>query len=220
MSLLPLIQAIVAALDTRLTKLGDLRTAKRIKGTQEYSFTVDYTSSFTPFWETHLAEFKDKENIHVLEIGCFEGRSSLWFLKNILTHPTSSITCVDSFSRKGGEPRFEHNIGISGFSKKVTKIKGKSEDVLHALQAQSFDIVYIDGCHQPLNVLMDAVLSWLLVKPGGIIIFDDYAWNPEAPYQERPKMAIDIFLQVLETQIEVLFKAYQVIIKKPLLKIH
>ena len=49
-----------------------------------------------------------------------------------------------------------------------------------------------------------------------IEFFLDYAWNPEAPYQERPKMAIDIFLQVLETQIEVLFKAYQVIIKKPI----
>lgn len=196
------------------TKLNDIRIAKRIEGTLEYSFTVDYTSWLTPIWETHLAESKDKQNIHFLDIGSFEGRSSLWFLENILTDPTSSITCVDSFSRKGGEPRFDHNIGVSGFSKQVTKIKGKSEDVLPTLKKQSFDIIYIDGCHKPLNVLMDAVLSWLLLKPGGIIIFDDYAWKPEKPYQERPKMAIDIFLQILEAQIDILFKNYQVIIKK------
>ncbi len=211
---LTLIRAIATAFNTVLTKLNDVLIAKRIEGTLEYSFTVDYTSWLTPIWETHLAEFKKKQNVHFLDSGCFEGRSSLWFLENILTHPTSSITCVDSFSRKGGEPRFDHNIRISGFSKKVTKIKGKSEDVLSSLKEQSFDIIYVDGCHLAHNVLMDAVLSWLLLKPRGIIIFDDYAWMPEKPYQERPKMAIDIFLQAFKTQIKILFKDYQVIIKK------
>ncbi len=149
---LTLIREIATAFYTVLIKLNDVLIAKRIEGTLEYSFTVDYTSWLTPIWETHLAEFKKKQNVHFLDIGCFEGRSSLWFLENILTHPTSSITCVDSFSRKGGEPRFDHNIRISDFSKKVTKIKGKSEDVLSSLKEQSFDIIYVDGCHLAPNL--------------------------------------------------------------------
>jgi hypothetical protein len=61
---------------------------------------------------------------------------------------------------------------------------------------------------------MDAVSSWLLLKSLGIIIFDDYAWEPEKTPLERPQIAIDIFLQAFKTRIEVLHKSYQVIIRK------
>ncbi|MGH7790866.1 MAG: class I SAM-dependent methyltransferase, partial [Thermodesulfobacteriota bacterium] len=135
-----------------------------------------------------------------------------WFLENILTHPTSSITCVDHFFRS--EVRFDDNIKVSGLSGKVTKIKGMSENVLRTLKESSFDIVYIDGSHLALNVLMDAVSSWLLLKPRGIIILDDYGWRPERAPENRPKMAIDIFLKAFQPHIEILHKGYQVIIRR------
>ena len=129
------------AVKTQRRKCDEALIAKRIAKNLNYSFTVNYTSWLTSIWEQYLTEFKGKENINFLEIGCFEGRSTLWFLENILTHPTSLITCVDDFSRPGGEPRFDHNIRISGFSNKVTKIKGKSEAVLTTLREESFDII-------------------------------------------------------------------------------
>ena len=33
----------------------------------------------------------------ILEIGCYEGLSSVFFADNLLDHPDSSLTCVDPF---------------------------------------------------------------------------------------------------------------------------
>ncbi len=35
---------------------------------------------------------------YALEIGVFEGRSTVWLLENILTHPSSTLTYVDTFA--------------------------------------------------------------------------------------------------------------------------
>jgi predicted O-methyltransferase YrrM len=161
-----------------------------------------------------LAELKDREYVNFLEIGSFEGRSAIWFLENVLTHPTATITCVDAFVHPGAEPRFDHNLRMSGLSVRVKKIKGKSEEVLSTLTPGSFDAIYIDGCHKALNVLMDAIASWILLKSKGILIFDDYNWKPQWPQLERPQMAIDLFLNVLQSEAVLLHRGYQVIVRK------
>jgi hypothetical protein len=61
---------------------------------------------------------------------------------------------------------------------------------------------------------MDAVASWVLLKEGGIMIFDDYEWEPDKPPEERPQIAIDIFLRGFRHQVELLHKGYQVIVRK------
>jgi predicted O-methyltransferase YrrM len=185
-----------------------------LKGKPDYAFTQDFVSQHIPVWQEYLAEFRGKENIHLLEIGSFQGRSAAWFLDNILTHPSASITCLDPFTVPGNEPRFDHNVEVSGSARKVTKIRNRSEEVLYALGEERFDIIYIDGNHHAVNVFMDAMLSWSLLKPGGVIIFDDYAWHPNKPPHKRPQMAIDLFLKTLHPQIMLLHKGYQVIIKK------
>ena len=196
-----------------LSNYRKARLVKRLLDKSEVAFTTDYVSSFTPSWEKYLEEFRKKENLKLLDIGSFEGRSGIWFLENILTHPTSSITCVDIFYKEP-ELLFDHNIKISGFSDKVTKIKGRSECILLTLKKKSFDIIYIDGCHIAPNVLMDAVSSWLLLKVGGIMILDDYEWKPAKSPENSPKIAIDLFLRVFQNHLEVLHKEYQVIIRK------
>lgn len=103
---------------------------------------------------------------------------------------------------------------FSGFSNRVNKIKGKSESILHTLQNNRYDIVYIDGNHRSLNVLMDAMFSWRYLKTGGMLIFDDYEWQPQKRPEETPKMAIDIFLKNPQSQITLLHKGYQVIVQK------
>jgi predicted O-methyltransferase YrrM len=40
-----------------------------------------------------------------------------------------------------------------------------------------FDIIYIDGNHNPEYVLEDAVLCFRKLKPNGMLIFDDYGWG-------------------------------------------
>jgi predicted O-methyltransferase YrrM len=61
--------------------------------------------------------------------------------------------------------------------------------------------------------MTDAMLSWLLLKPGGLLVFDDYAWQPQKPPHQRPQLAIDAFLNVVQPQ--VLHKGYQVVVRKP-----
>lgn len=42
---------------------------------------------------------------------------------------------------------------------------------------QQFDLIYIDGSHMRVDVMMDAVLAWPLLKAGGVMVFDDYEWD-------------------------------------------
>ena len=184
---------------------------------KKYQFTHDWVSDHAPVWIKHLQEFKGKPNIRALEIGTFEGRGAIWFLENILTDPTSSITCIDVFGDYGGpfEHRYDHNIKVSGFSHKVKKIKGSSQTVLRTLEPNSYDFIYIDGSHVAKDVLMDAVLSWDLLKVGGIIIFDDYRWHEhDMGRWARPQIAIDAFLHVFKPYTEVRHKEYQIVVKK------
>lgn len=180
----------------------------------EYSFSGDWVSHAAPVWSEQLGQFKGRERVHLLEIGSHEGRSAKWFLDNILTHQTSSITCVDTFPHKVLESRFDHNMRNTGRSSNVLKIKGDSKEVLKLLRRDNYDIVYIDGSHAAEDVYSDARLSWELLKKDGVIIFDDYAWQPELPPEELPAPGIDRFLDEARPDIELLHKGYQVIIKR------
>ena len=59
--------------------------------------------------------------------------------------------------------------------------------VLRRLPLESFDIIYIDGSHAVNDVLEDAVLSFRLLKPEGILIFDDYRWVGALVRGREPK---------------------------------
>ena len=107
--------------------------AFRAQTEPEYEFTVDWVTNNVENWTQHLGELRGKADLRALEIGSYEGRSAIWFLGEILTHPSSRITCVDLFGVTEIESRFDRNIGASGVAFKVDKIKGNSQDVLPSL---------------------------------------------------------------------------------------
>jgi len=207
------LQPLVDAIRRVRLRRAARRLARRGVGSPRFEFTTDYGQPFTESWRRHLNALAGEAGIRFLEIGSYEGRSALWFLEHVLTDPTSTITCVDAFLEPEAEARFDHNVRASGHAARVTKIKGKSEAVLGTL-SPGFDTVYVDGCHEAFNVLMDAMASWVLLKPGGVLIFDDYAWDQHRPPMDRPQVAIDLFLDVLRADVEVLHKDYQVIVRK------
>ncbi len=179
-----------------------------------YSFTSDYVSKNLAHWTRLLEDYRGRPGVQMLEIGSYEGRSAVWFLENILTHPTAGIVCIDFFTRLPLSLRFDHNIRCSGAAGKVTKIKGHSDAILSTLPLAHFDIIYIDGSHQAAPVLLDAMLSWYRLKPGGIMILDDYLWDLEESASDRPQMAIDLFLKSFEGRYDLLLKDYQVAVRK------
>ena len=211
------------------------RSGKGIFPNSPYEFTSGWFALHSSDWENHLKELKGKPNIHALEIGSYEGFSAIWQLENILTDSTATITCIDIFDNKTIEDRFDRNIKATGVEYKVTKLKGSSEKMLRGLNLEQYDYIYIDGSHMPKWVLSDAVLSWDLLKKGGLIIFDDYRfiqgkpkeyrptkiefldnylWKRQGRNTHSPEPAIDAFLKIFGPYLEVVFKKFQVVAKK------
>ena len=81
---------------------------------------------------------------------------------------------------------------------------------LHA--RHSFDVIYLDGCHVDLHVMDDAVNSWWLLKPGGIMVFDDYDSRPSDEHHVRH--AVNAFMRIYGHYTEVIFCNYQYGIRK------
>jgi predicted O-methyltransferase YrrM len=210
---------ILQGIERRIRKKQQERQEKRSRSdlayTKGYSFTADWMSNNIPNWEAWLTSFRGQPGLVMLEIGSFEGRSAIWFLENILSDPTAHLTCIDLFDAPW-DLRFDHNIRVYGQVSKVTKMRGRSEDLLPAVAAaSSMDIIYVDGSHRACDVLLDAVLAWRLLKPTGVMIFDDYlGGRPNSEPSERPQMAIDLFLEIFAGQYTLVGKGYQVAIRK------
>lgn len=182
-------------------------------------FSTDWFVQNIPIWEKILTPLIGKP-IDALEIGCFEGRSTCWLLDNILTNSDSTITCIDSFSSDEElkdtdwqvvKKRFLHN--IQEYSEKVTFYHEESKVFLKRC-SRRFDFIYIDGSHLASDVLIDAVLSHLLLKSEGIIIFDDYLWKGLENNPNIPKPAIDAFLECFAKEYKILSIGYQVALQK------
>jgi len=192
-----------------------------------YQFTKDWFSHNLAVWQHVLNPLAHAPDLHVLEVGCWEGRATCWLLDNILTHPSSRITCIDTFEGSvehqglGREvigpvqARFELNVARTGADDKVTQRVGRSQDVLRTLPSHTYNLFYIDGSHDAPDVLADAVLGWGLVKPKGLIVIDDYEWT-EFPSDstQHPRLAIDAFMSVFRDRLHVVHKGYQVILEK------
>ena len=181
----------------------------------KYDLTQDWFTPNIPIWEKVLKPFKGKP-VNYLEIGAFEGRSVIWMLENILIHPESKVTAIDIFDGDIKE-RYYKNIKLSG--REVTTIENYSQLALRELPFYSFDIIYIDGSHAKKDVLEDAVLSWRLIKDGGILIFDDYRYagcftEEFGEKKDFPKPAVDAFTQCFDDQFEVIHNDYQLILRR------
>lgn len=175
-------------------------------------FTIDHTSSNIPVWLQALRKFVGVENVCAVEIGALEGRSSVWFLTHVLTHPTARLVCVDP----AVAPGFEQN--VAPVADRLTLVPRSSQDALAepGILPATIDFAYIDGDHAAASVLQDAVACFTRLKPGGVLIFDDYPWLPSESSHptEGPGIAINAFLAVYERRYRLLHKEWQVVIEK------
>ncbi|PIP65082.1 hypothetical protein COW95_03725 [Candidatus Peregrinibacteria bacterium CG22_combo_CG10-13_8_21_14_all_49_11] len=197
-----------------------------------FQFCTDWFSSHIPLWKKYLNTFAHQPDVHMLEVGTFEGRAACWLLQHILTHPTSTLTCVDLFEmtihKQAGmagllhalpplfdlEQRFMHNITQTGSANRVNTVRGKSSETLRTLPLASYDMIYIDGSHKAHDVLCDAILSWELLKTEGILIFDDYELALSPDPLLNPRKGIDSFLDVFSGQFTILEKGWQIFLRK------
>jgi predicted O-methyltransferase YrrM len=186
------------------------------KGT--YEFTKDWFTRHIPVWREILVPFlANRPEPSYFEIGVYEGRSFLWMME---TFPDLFLTGIDPWTNMPEvKARFLSNL--------VASHEDPDRWFIHDQPAQRFllaacaqqpidaeDVIYIDGDHRAVPTLEHAVLAFRLLKPGGMLIFDDYPWQPNLPASERPMMAIDFFWEMYKDQVEVVHWSWQVFLRK------
>jgi predicted O-methyltransferase YrrM len=208
-------------------------TADTQAAAHEYQFSTDWFSRRIPVWRQLLDQCPPTR---YLEIGSYEGRSACFVIEHCAAQRDVELHCIDTWA--GGvehdagampqvEARFDANVEIArsraAHKVEVRKHKALSSTAMIQLlangHAEYFDAIYIDGSHQAPDVLTDACLAFLLLKVGGIMIFDDYLWSMEAKgrqdFYNMPKPAIDAFMNIYQRKMMV-FEAplYQLYTRK------
>ncbi|MDT9178067.1 MAG: tetratricopeptide repeat protein [Limnospira sp. PMC 1291.21] len=191
------------------------RTALKLRGwdvseQRNYRFTRDWFSSNIPTWEKNLHHLAGIPGFQALEVGSFQGMSACWLLDYILTHPTATITCIDPYF----QPEFNSNIAQTNAGDRVIKIVGYSQNILNSLAADYYDLIYIDGCHLATVAFRDALLSWRLLKVGGMAIFDDYNVSEEDDQEQEAKRGINLFLEKVKDWVDIIDEGYQLFLVK------
>jgi Methyltransferase domain len=179
-------------------------------------YTQDWFSFHETHWLEHFGHLAGEPGLQAVEVGSYEGRSACWLIQNLLTGIGSRLICVEPFQEYEGQERnFDHNIALAGGEDKIVKLRGRSQQVLPFLPDESSDFVYVDGSHMVLDVLQDAAMCWRMLKPGGVIAFDDYEhvlFPDDFGMSAGP--AIRAFLSLLSGQYELLFQDWQVALRK------
>lgn len=194
----------------------------------EYNFTQDWFKGAEGIWTQVFSQVPVKQKI--MEIGSYEGRSACWLIENAL-EDGGTLYCVDTWEggeehKAGGvdmqsvQERFEHNITTAKIKRpgrNVVSLTSTSYEALAsfiATKQADFDFIYIDGSHQAPDVLTDACMAFGLLKIGGVMVFDDYIWAPSLPAMRRPKIAIDMFVNIFEAKLRIVYMGHQFIIQR------
>ena len=178
------------------------------------TFTSDWFTHNIPAWEaTIIPHLRQINGAKILEIGAFEGRSTIWFLQNF---PSATLTTIDPWDYTDGAHEGTYdlfNANIRQYANRVTVIRGKSQ-LARAFPAETFDLVYIDGDHHSSAVIHDAVISFEVLKTGGLLVFDDYQGGDKSI--KYPKPAIDLFHLAYgdRNKVQLISDTYQRIYKK------
>lgn len=187
------------------------------------SYTVDWTTDTVKSWEP-LNKFKGVQS-NALEIGVYEGRTAIWLLENILTHPNSFLYGIDPYKYKERHELGDQELAaaydrmllnMQPYFNKFLLLDEWSEMGIARLMLDfdvMFDIIRVDGSHKAFDTLSDMSMSWHLLKPGGIMIVDDYDDKAVVAQKEKwnedcPKTAVDAFLKTVKAK--VLWMAYDI----------
>ena len=180
---------------------------------------------------TYLIQDKGLPNLRYLQLGAFTGDASAWLMDNILTNDTSYLTDVDTWE---GSDEDEHKsmdfddvlntyLNRLGDSEKYSRCYNYRTTTTNFLLSRlaeqrehlvEYDFIYIDADHTTVGVLLDAELSWPLLKSGGIMAFDDLTWGADLPPSQSPKAGILLFAERHKDEFDLVVANTQYWIKK------
>ena len=205
--------------------LHNYKTKKKSKKIENIIYEKFQSVNYNEKWFCNnlyylSTNFKNSKNVKdILEIGSYEGRSAIFFLKNF---SGSNITCVDTWagSDEHSSVNFElieknFDLNTSFYQSNNTLIKHKmTSNQFFNENHKYFDLIYIDGDHSSDQVNIDLVNSWNLLKNGGFLVLDDYMWWHYKDLKKNPSTPINNFIKVNISNISKLVIWHQVIIQK------
>jgi len=126
----------------------------------------------------------------IFEIGTYTGLATLVLAINA---PAAEIFTLDL--APAARPTHAHGLGVGGFpdfalgahfrahpaASRIHQLHGDSRAFDPAALAASMDLVLIDGDHTYEFVRADTEHALALLRPGGLIVWDDYVWDARAP---------------------------------------
>jgi len=190
----------------------------------------DWFSAYAkPNFEKYLIPLAGQRNFKCLQLGVYTGDASVWLLENVLTGGVgNTLIDVDTWegSDEAAHESLDFNEVFDSYCKKVLSFRPTvswfRKSTFEYLVDQygydwadlHYDFIYVDADHTAVGVLLDAELSWPLLKSGGIMAFDDYQWGAHLPASKSPKLGIDLFLERHAGEYEVLEQGLQVWLRK------
>ena len=166
-------------------------------------------------FEKHLLPLCDQP-LYCLQLGCFEGDASVWLMENL---PHCVLDDVDTFEGSEEHDEFDmlevkhiYDDRTAPYEHRIKTWVG--DTTLIAQWDWKVDFVYVDADHHATSVLRDAVLAWPLLKPGGLMAFDDYEWGQSVPVLDTPQPAINAFVGVFREELEIMEQNVQVWVRK------
>lgn len=183
-------------------------------------FTNDGEQNFIKFVAPELQQKQSR----LLQIGAYTGDASVWLYNNVLKHNDSVLVDVDTWEGSNEvahkylhwgsiENLYDAKTAAGRQERKIVKFK-QTSDAFFRNNREMYDFIYVDGDHTSYGVIKDAVNSYECLNLGGIIAFDDYQWMGDKNPVNRPRMAIDFFLEIYRERVEVMLKEYQCWVKK------
>ena len=144
--------------------------------------------------------------INVLEIGTFEGVLDVYF-----SSFASMIHTVDPFDMSetttkiasDTEKNFLENKNNARFGSRINQFKMTS-DKYFSICETNFDFIYIDGNHEPNQVLRDLENAMRHINARGYIWIDDY----KSGYKNL-KQIVDTWIMKNVNKIEIVHSGYQ-----------
>ena len=135
--------------------------------------------------QAHYVEKLIKENnfSNLLELGFAHGVSSCYMGTILKEQGKGHLTTIDRVTAKNRQPNIEELLNKLDLTEYVTpcyenkSYNWKLMELLEENEEPIFDFCYIDGAHDWYDDALAFCLVDKLLKPGGIVLFDDYGWT-------------------------------------------
>lgn len=117
------------------------------------------------------------------EIGTYRGATALAIAMN--APPEAAVATLDLPPRTKDDGDVDDEIGSAyrgtPAGQKVTQLFGDSTAFDFGPYERSMDLVLVDGNHDERVVNVDSANALKMLKPSGVIIWDDYLWDRKYP---------------------------------------